>query len=75
LRFVDLRSRLPGGPVRGVADPVAVAAGAASIWAASASDRTVSRVDPSKNKVYTISVGETPTALVADADGVWVAVE
>jgi hypothetical protein len=75
LRFVDLRSRLPGGPVRGVADPVAVAAGADSIWAASASDRTVSRVDPSKNKVYTISVGETPTALVADADGVWVAVE
>jgi YVTN family beta-propeller protein len=76
LRRVNLQSGLIDYPFRVGSDPFAVAIAAGSIWAASRSDGTVSRVDPTQNKVVeTISVGASPTALAADKDGVWVVVE
>jgi DNA-binding beta-propeller fold protein YncE len=76
LRRVNLESRLIDYPFRVGSDPFAITVAAGSIWAASRSDGTVSRVDPSQNKlVETIAVGASPTALAADKDGVWVVVE
>jgi len=76
LRPVDLESGLPGTPIDVGSDPRAVASAAGSIWAASRSDGTVSRVDPAEDRVLaTIPLGASPTALAADRDGVWVAVE
>jgi DNA-binding SARP family transcriptional activator/DNA-binding beta-propeller fold protein YncE len=76
LRRVNLESGLIDYPFRVGSDPFAVTVAAGSIWAASRSDGTVSRIDPSQNKlVETVSVGASPTALAADRDGVWVVVE
>jgi DNA-binding SARP family transcriptional activator/DNA-binding beta-propeller fold protein YncE len=74
LRRIDLRDRLVRTTIRVGSDPIAVAAGGASIWTASGSDGTIDRVDPALDRVVdTIQVGATPTVLAADEDGVWVA--
>jgi DNA-binding SARP family transcriptional activator/streptogramin lyase len=76
LRRVNVESGLIDYQFGVGGDPAAVTAAAGSIWAASRSDGTVSRVDPRRNQVIdTISLGASPTALAADADGVWVAVQ
>jgi streptogramin lyase len=75
LRAVDLRDQLPRARVSVGEDPVAVAAAARSIWVANRSDRTLSRVDPSRGRVVeTINLGARPAALAGDRNGVWVAV-
>jgi YVTN family beta-propeller protein len=75
LRRVDRESRLIELEIPVGSDPVAVAVAAGSVWAASRSDGTVYRVEPTQNKVVEmIRTGASPTALAADADGVWVAV-
>jgi DNA-binding beta-propeller fold protein YncE len=57
-------------------DPVAVVAAAGWIWVAGENDGTVSQVDPTRARLLsTIKLGAHPTALAADRDGVWVAVE
>jgi YVTN family beta-propeller protein len=76
LRRVNLETGLVDYLIGVGGDPSAVTVAAGSIWAASRSDGTVSRVDPTQNKVVdTISLGASPTALAADADGVWVTVQ
>jgi streptogramin lyase len=76
LRRVNVESRLIDYLFRVGGNPAAVTAAAGSIWAASRSDGTLSRIDPRANRVVdTMSLGASPTALAADADGVWVAVE
>jgi DNA-binding beta-propeller fold protein YncE len=76
LRRVNLETGLVDYLIGVGGDPSAVTGAAGSIWAASRSDGTVSRVDPKQNKVVdTISLGASPTALAADADGVWVTVQ
>jgi DNA-binding SARP family transcriptional activator/streptogramin lyase len=74
LRAVDLHDRLVRTTVAVGNDPVAVVVAAGSIWVASGSDETISRVDPSRGRVVeTIKLGASPTALAVDRDGVWVA--
>jgi DNA-binding SARP family transcriptional activator/streptogramin lyase len=75
LRAVDIHDQLLRATVTVGEDPVAVAAGAGSIWVASRRDRTISRVDPSPGRVVeTIKLGARPAALAGDRHGVWVAV-
>lgn len=76
LRAVDLHDQLVRATIATGADPVAVVVAGNSIWVADGAGATVSRVDPSRSmRVSTIRLGEHPTALAADRDGVWVAVE
>jgi hypothetical protein len=76
LRRVDLGGRVVEAKIDVGDDPVAVAWADGSIWVASRSYQTIKRVDPAKNTVVeTIPLGAPPRALVADGDGVWVAVE
>jgi DNA-binding beta-propeller fold protein YncE len=76
LRRVNVESRLIDYLFRVGGNPAAVTTAAGWIWTASRSDGTISRIDPRANRVVdTISVGASPTALAADPDGVWVAVE
>jgi DNA-binding SARP family transcriptional activator/streptogramin lyase len=76
LRRLDLRGRLVQATFPAGGNPIAVTAADGSIWTASRSDGTVVRVDPAHNRVVdTIDVGASPTALAADEQGVWVAVE
>jgi streptogramin lyase len=74
LRAVDLHDGLVRTTVTVGKDPVALAVGAGSIWVANGTDKTISRVDPSRGRVETIKLGANPTALAANQDGVWVAV-
>jgi branched-chain amino acid transport system substrate-binding protein len=47
-----------------------------ALWVANGLQGTVSRVDPATNDVVaTIAVGNTPYAVAADAEGLWVAVQ
>lgn len=56
------------------ARPVAMAAGAGSLWVANLDDETVTRVDlSSRQATRTIPVGNAPTALAASESAVWVA--
>jgi DNA-binding SARP family transcriptional activator/DNA-binding beta-propeller fold protein YncE len=69
----DINQIIPVG-----SDPVAVAFAAGSVWVASGTDRTVYHVRPGprplEDKVVdTIHVGANPTALAADAHGLWIA--
>jgi serine/threonine protein kinase/streptogramin lyase len=53
----------------------AVAVGAGSVWMLSPADGTVTRVDPKTGTILkTFEVGPNPLDLVADENGVWVAV-
>jgi DNA-binding SARP family transcriptional activator/streptogramin lyase len=75
LRAVDIHDQLIHATVDVGKNPVAVAAAAGSVWVANRSDRTISRVDPSRGRVVeTIKLGARPAALAGDPAGVWVAV-
>jgi DNA-binding SARP family transcriptional activator/DNA-binding beta-propeller fold protein YncE len=75
LRAVNLHDQLIRTSVTVGKDPVALAVAAGSIWVANGTDKTISRVDPSRGRpVKTIKLGVNPTAIAADRDGVWVAV-
>jgi ABC-type transport system substrate-binding protein/DNA-binding SARP family transcriptional activator len=54
-------------------EPRALATGAGSVWVADTQDETVSRVEPSRNRVVTIPVGSDPAALAFGAGALWVA--
>ena len=53
--------------------PGAVVSGAGSVWVASDRDRTVTRIDPSRDRVATIDPGGDPAALAFGAGSLWVA--
>jgi YVTN family beta-propeller protein len=53
--------------------PVAIAAGAGSVWVANTRDGTVSRLDGQREPVTTIDVGGEPTAMAFGARSLWVA--
>src|SRR5439155_6947853 len=60
-------------PVKAGKDPRAVAVGEGSIWVANEGDGTISRIEPSTNRVSAvIRVGSSPGAIVVGEDGVWV---
>jgi YVTN family beta-propeller protein len=75
VRF-DTRSRDEVARIEEVgARPVAVAVGAGSVWAASATGGTVTRINPETNTVVaTIHVGGVPQGLAVFGTTVWVAV-
>jgi peptide/nickel transport system substrate-binding protein len=54
-------------------EPRALAAGGGSIWVADATDETVSRLEPSRNRVVTIPVGSDPAAVAFGDGALWVA--
>jgi YVTN family beta-propeller protein len=54
-------------------EPRALATGAGSVWVADASDETVSRIEPGRNRVVTIPVGSDPAALAFGDGALWVA--
>ncbi len=54
-------------------EPRALAAGGGSVWVADARDETVSRIEPSHNRVVTIPVGSDPVALAYGDGALWVA--
>jgi peptide/nickel transport system substrate-binding protein len=54
-------------------EPRALASGAGSVWVADAQDETVSRLEPSRNRIVTIPVGSDPVALAFGAGALWVA--
>jgi peptide/nickel transport system substrate-binding protein len=54
-------------------EPRALAAGGGSVWVADARDQTVSRLEPSRNRVVTIPVGTDPVALAYGDGALWVA--
>jgi YVTN family beta-propeller protein len=61
-------------PLKAGKDPRAVAVGEGSIWVANEGDGTVSRIEPSTNRVSAvIRVGSSPGAIAVGEDGVWVA--
>jgi DNA-binding SARP family transcriptional activator/streptogramin lyase len=67
-----LTSSIPSGGEQ----PVALALGDGSLWAANLYSRTVSRLDPQSGKLVTsIGTPGPPTALAAGDDAVWVADE
>jgi DNA-binding beta-propeller fold protein YncE len=75
VRRVDIRGRVVEATLP-VSDAVAVASADGSVWAASARDRAIRRIDSAKNRVVeTTQVGAQPSALAVDADGIWVAVK
>jgi DNA-binding SARP family transcriptional activator len=75
VRRVDVHARVVETTIT-VSDAVAVASAAGSIWVASRGDGAIRRIQPTDNRVrQTIRLGAHPSALAADADGVWVAVE
>jgi streptogramin lyase len=51
-----------------------LAAGAGAIWATTAEDRALWRIDPRTNAVTRISLPYSPAGVAADADDVWVTV-
>ena len=53
--------------------PGAVAAGAGSVWVASDRDRTVTRIDPGRERVVTIDAGGEPAGLAFGGGALWVA--
>jgi peptide/nickel transport system substrate-binding protein len=54
-------------------EPRALATGAGSVWVADAKDGTVSRLEPSRNRVTTIPVASDPVALAFGDGALWVA--
>jgi peptide/nickel transport system substrate-binding protein len=65
------------GPAREIgvgADPDAASSGGGWVWTSSASDGTVSRVDPTSGGVQTFPVGASPGAMAFGAGSLWVAV-
>ena len=54
-------------------EPRALVVGAGSVWVADAQDGTVSRLEPSRNRVVTIPVGSDPVALAFGDRALWVA--
>jgi DNA-binding SARP family transcriptional activator/streptogramin lyase len=73
LRTVDLHDRLVQDTWHVGRDPAAVAVTAGSVWVASPTEASISRVDPSHEGVAkTIKLGPNPIALAADRDGIWV---
>jgi peptide/nickel transport system substrate-binding protein len=54
-------------------EPRALAAEGGSVWVADAKDETVSRLEPSHNRVVTIPVGSDPAALAFGDGALWVA--
>jgi peptide/nickel transport system substrate-binding protein len=54
-------------------EPRALTTGAGSVWVADASDETVSRLDPGRDRVFTIPVGSDPAALAFGGGALWVA--
>jgi streptogramin lyase len=52
--------------------PVGVAVGDGSVWAVSAADRTLARIDPVTNQVRLIRLNETPWAVAVGEGSVWV---
>ncbi len=54
-------------------EPRALAAGGGSVWVADAKDETVSRLEPSRDRVVTIGVGSDPVALAYGEGSLWVA--
>jgi DNA-binding beta-propeller fold protein YncE len=74
LRAVDLHDQLVHTTVTVGHRPVAVAVAGGSIWVANGTDKTLTRVDPSRGRVIeTIKLDANPTAVAADPRGVWVA--
>ena len=53
--------------------PVAVVAGAGSVWVANRLDGTVSRIDRERDQVVTIPIGGEPSGLAFGAGSLWVA--
>ena len=54
----------------------ALAIGGGSIWVSNTAARTVSRIDPSTNKVVaTIKIGNAPAGIAEEAGLLWVAVQ
>jgi class 3 adenylate cyclase/streptogramin lyase len=51
-----------------------LAAGAGAIWATTAEDHALWRIDPKTNAVTRISLPYSPAGVAADSDGVWVTV-
>jgi peptide/nickel transport system substrate-binding protein len=54
-------------------EPRALAAAIGSVWVVDAKDETVSRLEPSRNRVVTIPVGSDPVALAFGDGALWVA--
>jgi peptide/nickel transport system substrate-binding protein len=54
-------------------EPRALVVGAGSVWVADAEDGTVSRLEPSRNRIVTIPVGSDPVALAFGDRALWVA--
>src|SRR5215218_1310693 len=54
-------------------EPRALAVGGGAVWVADAKDETVSRIEPSSNRVVTIPVGSDPAALAFGDGALWVA--
>jgi peptide/nickel transport system substrate-binding protein len=54
-------------------EPRALVVGAGSVWVADAKDETVSRLEPSRDRVVTIPVGSDPVALAFGDRALWVA--
>ena len=54
-------------------EPRALAAAGGSVWVADAKDETVSRVEPSRDRVVTMGVGSDPVALAYGDGALWVA--
>ena len=54
-------------------EPRALVVGAGSVWVADAQDGTVSRLEPSRDRVVTIPVGSDPVALAFGDRALWVA--
>src|SRR5215208_3478466 len=54
-------------------EPRALAVGAGAVWVVDAKDETVSRIEPSSNRIVTIPVGSDPAALAFGDGALWVA--
>jgi peptide/nickel transport system substrate-binding protein len=54
-------------------EPGALATGAGAVWVADVTDGTVSRIEPSRNRIVTIPVGSDPVALAFGEGAAWVA--
>ena len=54
-------------------EPRAITTGAGAVWVADSEDETVSRLEPSGDRVTTIPVGSDPVALAFGGGAVWVA--
>jgi YVTN family beta-propeller protein len=53
--------------------PTAVTAGGGSVWVANSLDGTVTRIDPKRDQVVTISVAGTPDSVAFGGGSLWVA--